>query len=75
MWVNSRRATLDGVRAPTQGNLPPPLVGFVGREAELAELAELNELILNSRLVTLTGIGGIGKSTLSVWASLRGMVW
>ncbi|AXN50164.1 ATP-binding protein [Mycobacterium marinum] len=72
MWVNSRRATLDGVRAPTQGNLPPPLVGFVGREAELAEL---NELILNSRLVTLTGIGGIGKSTLSVWASLRGMVW
>ncbi len=57
---------LDGVRAPAQGNLPPPLVGFVGREAELAEL---KELILNSRLVTLTGIGGIGKSTLSVWAA------
>ncbi|MEB3906597.1 hypothetical protein OSH39_23675, partial [Mycobacterium ulcerans] len=34
-----------------------------------AELAELKELILNSRLVTLTGIGGIGKSTLSVWAA------
>lgn len=57
---------LHGVRAPTRGNLPAPLTGFVGREAELDELAEL---FAASRVVTLTGIGGIGKSTLALQAA------
>ncbi|MDP7706892.1 NB-ARC domain-containing protein [Mycobacterium sp. TY815] len=69
---------LHGAKAPTRGNLPAPLAGFVGREAELAEL---EELISHSRLVTLTGIGGIGKSTLALQAArqriadFRGGVW
>jgi len=57
---------LHGVRASTKGNLPAPLPGFVGRAAELAEL---EEMIPASRLVTLTGIGGIGKSTLALQAA------
>lgn len=57
---------LHGARAPSRGNLPAPLAGFVGREAELDEL---EELIATSRLVTLTGIGGIGKSTLALQAA------
>ncbi len=67
-----------GVRTATRGNLPVPLAGFVGRDAELAELAEL---IATSRLVTLTGIGGIGKSALALRAArqrvpdFRGGVW
>ncbi|KQH80808.1 hypothetical protein AO501_20260 [Mycobacterium gordonae] len=69
---------MHGVRTATRGNLPTPLAGFVGREAELSELAEL---IATSRLVTLTGIGGIGKSTLALQAArqhvadFRGGVW
>ncbi|GAA0386452.1 hypothetical protein Acor_26040 [Acrocarpospora corrugata] len=37
--------------------------GFVGRRPELTEVARLLDL---SRLVTLTGVGGIGKSRLAV---------
>jgi MoxR-like ATPase len=43
--------------------LPMPLTGFVGRERELAEVARL---VAASRLVTLTGAGGVGKTRLAV---------
>ncbi|HTJ75476.1 MAG TPA: tetratricopeptide repeat protein [Acidimicrobiales bacterium] len=44
-------------------NLPVDRTSFVGREAELDELRRLVE---SSRLVTLTGPGGVGKSRLAV---------
>src|SRR5262249_14961402 len=44
------------------GKLPIPLTSFVGRERQLAELAGLLE---KSRLLTLTGMGGIGKTRLA----------
>ncbi|WP_329599119.1 regulator [Streptomyces pseudovenezuelae] len=44
------------------GNLPLELDGFVGRRAELPELARALDA---SRLVTVTGPGGIGKSRLA----------
>ncbi|MBV9683497.1 MAG: tetratricopeptide repeat protein [Solirubrobacterales bacterium] len=50
------------------GNLPAPVTSFVGREAELASLAEL---IGQSRLVTLVGVGGAGKTRLAIEAALR----
>ena len=50
--------SLDAVR----NNLPMQLTSFVGREAELGEL---DELLRASRLVTLTGVGGTGKSRLA----------
>jgi predicted ATPase/DNA-binding CsgD family transcriptional regulator len=43
--------------------LPVPLTGFVGRERERAEVARL---VTCSRLVTLTGAGGVGKTRLAV---------
>ena len=43
-------------------NLPQHLTSFVGREAELRSL---KRLLSTSRLVTLTGTGGAGKSRLA----------
>ena len=45
-------------------NLPSQATSFVGRAAELAELRSL--LSGGSRLVTITGPGGIGKSRLAL---------
>lgn len=44
-------------------NLPVQLSSFVGREAQIKEVADL---VTTSRLVTLTGIGGVGKTRLSL---------
>jgi predicted ATPase/class 3 adenylate cyclase len=53
---------------PTPGNLRPPTTSFVGREAELAEL----ETALKAhRLVTLTGVGGVGKTRLALEMAAR----
>jgi predicted ATPase/class 3 adenylate cyclase len=48
-------------RAPH--NLPIQLSTFVGREGHIKEVADL---VRQSRLVTLTGIGGVGKTRLSL---------
>ncbi|MFJ9417423.1 ATP-binding protein [Streptomyces sp. NPDC101227] len=44
------------------GNLPAELNRFIGRDDELAALAQRLE---SARLVTLTGLGGVGKSRLA----------
>jgi predicted ATPase/class 3 adenylate cyclase/Flp pilus assembly protein TadD len=46
-------------------NLPAELTSFIGRERELAELKQLL-LSPGTRLVTVTGPGGIGKTRLSL---------
>ena len=48
------------------GNLPAELTSFVGRRGELAEV---KRLLADSRLVTLTGIGGAGKTRLALRAA------
>ncbi|MER5205043.1 BTAD domain-containing putative transcriptional regulator [Streptomyces sp. NPDC002825] len=54
--------------APEAGNIRPRLTSFVGREPELDALhADLNR----SRLVTLTGPGGSGKTRLAEEAAVR----
>ncbi|HEX6329339.1 MAG TPA: NB-ARC domain-containing protein [Jiangellaceae bacterium] len=47
-------------------NLPVQLTGFVGRAQELAKVGEL---LAGSRLVTLTGTGGVGKTRLAMQAA------
>ena len=44
------------------GNLPVQHSSFVGREREVAELAAL---VREARMVTLTGVGGVGKTRLA----------
>ncbi|MFK8910589.1 ATP-binding protein [Streptomyces sp. YS-3] len=50
------------------GNLPAETTSFVGRSAELATL---DKLLLDHRLVTVTGPGGVGKSRLALRAARR----
>jgi len=53
---------------PTPGNLRPPNTSIIGREAELVEV----ETALKAhRLVTLTGVGGVGKTRLALEAASR----
>ena len=57
-------ARLQTVAAPmATGNLRERLSSFVGRSAELEEL---KEVVRSSRLVTLIGPGGVGKTRLAL---------
>jgi predicted ATPase len=60
-----RTRTVD-FEARRPGNLPLELTGFIGR---VAELAEVERLLSASRLVTLTGFGGVGKTRLALRAA------
>jgi predicted ATPase/class 3 adenylate cyclase len=51
------------LRTVANTNLPRPVSSFVGRERELPEVLEL---VRESRLVTLTGPGGTGKTRLAI---------
>jgi predicted ATPase len=46
-----------------EGNLPSQATSFVGREAETSEVVGL---VREHRLVTLTGVGGVGKTRLAL---------
>lgn len=50
-------------RGKRPSRLPRQLTSFIGRERELAEVATL---LRNSRLLTLTGAGGCGKTRLAL---------
>jgi predicted ATPase/DNA-binding CsgD family transcriptional regulator len=48
------------------GNLPADVTSFVGRRHELAEV---RDLLQRARLITLTGVGGVGKTRLALRAA------
>lgn len=59
--------SLDSPPLPTPKeppcNLPLPLTSFIGREREIAEVTRL---LTTTRLLTLTGAGGCGKTRLAL---------
>lgn len=59
----SVRATSVPAEKEISSNIPVPLTSFVGREQELKEIARL---LSASRLLTLTGSGGVGKTRLAI---------
>ena len=70
--VDNSQLRAEGLRAKfpplntldsTPGNLRPPITSFIGRRAELADL---ETAIKAHRLVTLTGVGGVGKTRLAL---------
>jgi len=50
------------------GNLRPQTTSFIGRESEVAEL---QAAVKAHRLVTLTGVGGVGKTRLALEVAAR----
>ncbi|MFI1166726.1 ATP-binding protein [Streptomyces sp. NPDC020801] len=56
----------SGGTVPARPRLPAQLTRFVGRDAELARI---RALLPESRLVTLTGPGGAGKTRLAIEAA------
>ncbi len=60
--------TVDLVYGDIPASLPAPLTSFVGREDDVAEVMRLLE---GSRLVTLIGAGGIGKTRLALEVAAR----
>ncbi|HWR47728.1 MAG TPA: NB-ARC domain-containing protein, partial [Pseudonocardiaceae bacterium] len=52
-----------GALDASPGNLRAPTTSFIGREAEVAEL---QTTLKAHRLVTLTGVGGVGKTRLAL---------
>lgn len=63
--VHDESLRIDPDERPTapRHNLPAAATRFVGRSAELAEISGL---LVDHRLVTLTGVGGAGKTRLAV---------
>jgi predicted ATPase len=61
-------ADFPPVRSLGRGNLPESLTSFVGREREIGDVGGLLE---RSRIVTLTGPGGTGKTRLSLEVARR----
>ncbi|WP_167828762.1 AAA family ATPase [Streptomyces sp. MZ04] len=60
------RRHVSSASAARTGNLPLELNAFIGRSAELAEIASA---LAAGRLVTVTGVGGVGKSRLAARAA------
>lgn len=69
---------VPAVRPRRRGNLAPALSSFVGRRDDLDDVVEL---LAHHRLVTLTGLSGVGKTRLATEAAARlrdelpGAVW
>ena len=63
-----RLLDVSGSQTPpvSRHNLPVPATAFIGRNREIAEV---KQLLRTSRLLTLTGVGGTGKTRLALRAA------
>ena len=63
--IRARRSAIftRGKKRLQRNNLPAQLSSFIGREAEIIEI---KQLLAETRLLTLTGVGGSGKTRLAL---------
>jgi len=61
--LKASSAFMDPPELPPRHNLPAELTSFVGRRKELLELPGV---LASSRLLSMTGAGGVGKTRLAV---------
>ncbi|WP_063020150.1 protein kinase domain-containing protein [Nocardia niwae] len=66
--LSSRERRTSTAARSQSGELPLELTSFVGRRAEVSQL---KKLLSASRLVTLTGTGGVGKTRLALRAATQ----
>jgi predicted ATPase len=52
----------------SRGNLPPAITALIGRQSEVAEV---EAALRTHRMVTLTGVGGVGKTRLALEVAAR----
>ena len=57
-------------RLGRRDNLPAPLSSFIGRERELEEV---ERLLREARLLTVTGVGGVGKTRVAIAAATKAL--
>jgi non-specific serine/threonine protein kinase len=73
--ARARPLTQSALVSPARHNLPPERSSFVGRRHEIARLQKLVDprivQVSPSRLVTLTGPGGCGKTRLAIQLARR----
>jgi non-specific serine/threonine protein kinase len=60
--MNKQTVARDKTPSPFRTNLSQPLSSFVGRKKELAQV---HQLLTQTRLLTLIGVGGCGKTRLA----------
>lgn len=65
-WIQQAPVERTSIEASIT-NLPHPLSSFVGRQREKAEI---KNLVSTTRLLTLTGAGGSGKTRLSIQVAI-----
>src|SRR5438445_276722 len=79
VWVTSLSMAAGAAGGPVEGeqaapvrpnNLPVQLTTFIGRERDITEV---RRLLNRSRLVTITGPGGSGKTRLAVQAAVENL--
>ena len=66
LYETIRDGKLAKAKTTALDNLPIPLTSFIGRQNEMAEV---KRLLTTTRLLTLTGAGGCGKTRLALQAA------
>src|SRR5690606_32214863 len=65
---DSEQSVILSTPSLPKNNLPAPISSFVGRRREIAAVKQALD---KSRLITLTGIGGAGKTRLALQAAIE----
>ena len=64
LYEHVKKSNASGISGNlAKSNLPIPLTSFIGRESEIKTLKDIFD---KTRLLTLTGVGGCGKTRLSI---------
>ncbi|MEK6220631.1 MAG: LuxR C-terminal-related transcriptional regulator, partial [Chloroflexota bacterium] len=65
--LQTQAAPIQALQPISRHNLPAQVTSFIGREKEIAEITAL---MTSVRLLTLSGPGGVGKTSLSLHAAI-----
>jgi predicted ATPase/DNA-binding XRE family transcriptional regulator len=70
LFLSHTYETVEVKEESIPSNLPLQLTSFIGRDNEITKISQLLTREEPARLITLTGIGGIGKTRLSIQTAI-----